>query len=531
MFRLPPKTVPVRPYLVTLVVLFVLWFLVAGWITNRHMAWQGGEMAVQAALKTHEAHKRFDYGLEGVVDILYAVPAALSRDADIRRLLETRSAGAKARVAYTLSRLAREIRFVHSFHVLDNQGRAMASGYVGEAADQAGLINIPLLLKPGREGVQYVMDEKTGGEFYFSVPVYDRDRLIGAVAARMEWSGLSSLMGQALGFIVDRQGVVVASVRPDFLLTALPDAPVQTMPEAERQALYGRKVFPAWPLTLVREHDGVPLFSLDKSEAFYFLHTFNLPGGELRLMVAEAAPSPSGWQPFFLVSLMCGWLSILVVIGSFYHFRQYRTAEYNRQQQDTLKKMVTTDALTGAYSRMAAEGLLEWACVQAEKNSAGCALLFVDLDKFKEINDGYGHSAGDVVLREAAHRMQACVRHSDSVVRYGGDEFLIILGSISHAGHVANIASSILAALREPISVENEILCISVSIGIALYPHDGGTFEVLSKHADEALYRAKNSGRARFVFYADRGMPQDGQPAPAGEDGGQVSPHTLEGSE
>lgn len=509
MYRRPLETIPARPYLVTLAVLFVLWFLVAGWITNRHMAWQGWEMAMQAALKTHEVHKRFDNGLQGVVDILYAVPATLSRDADIRRLLETGNVERKAQVAYSLSRLAREIRFAHSFHVLDNSGRVIVSGYTDKAADQERNTQFPVTLKPGRAGAQYGMDTQTGGgELYFSAPVYDKDRLLGAVAARMEWAELAGLMGQSVGFIVDRQGVVVAAVRPDFLLTAMPDAAVHTLPESERMALYGKTTFSSWPLVLEREYEGVPLFLLGGSghDGLYFLYTFSLPGEQLRLMVAEAAPAPSGWQPFFLVSLVCGWLGILVVIGTIYHFRQRRAAEHNRQQQDTLKKMVTHDALTGTYSRIAAERLLEQACAQAEKNSTGCALFFVDLDKFKEINDKYGHSAGDIVLRETGARLQSCVRHSDAVVRYGGDEFLVILSSICHAGHVANIAAAMLAALEQPISVENENLCISASIGIALYPHDGRSFAELSEHADAALYRAKNGGRARFVFYTDRDM-------------------------
>lgn len=527
MFKLPQKTISARPYLAVLAALFVLWFFAAVWITNRYTAWQGGEMAMQAALKTHESHKRFDYGLEGVVDILYAVPAALSRDADIRRLLETGDAEKKARVAYTLSRLAREIRFVHSFYVLDNQGRVVAAGYTGEAADRAAQHDVLLTIKPGRTGAQYGMDIKTGGggKLYFSAPVYDGDHLLGAVAARMEWEGLAGLLGQSVGFVADRQGVVVAAVRPGFLMTALPDAAVYNMPEAERLARYGRKDFAAVPLTLVREHEGVPLFSLGEGKGLYFLHMFKLPGGQLRLMVAEAAPSPSGWQPFFLVSLMCGWLSILVVTGVVYHFRQRRAAEYSREQQIILKKMVTHDALTGAYSRIAAERLMEQACMQAEKSGTGCALLFVDLDKFKDINDGHGHSAGDIVLRETGMRLQSCVRHSDAVVRYGGDEFLVILAAIYHASHVANVAATILTSLAQPVKVEDgSELCISASIGIALYPHDGTTFAELSAHADEALYRAKDSGRARFVFYTDRdaalpGLPDSsGKASPAGKD-------------
>lgn len=344
MYRRSFETISVRPYLATLAVLCVLWFLIAGWITNRHMVWQGWEMAMQAALKTQEDHKRFDNGLQSVVDILCAVPETLSRDADIRHLLEASNLERKTQVASFLTRLAREIRFAHSFYVLDNRGQIIASGYTNEGDAQDNKTRFPSALQPGKAGVQYMISDAGEGELYFVAPVYNKSQLRGAVASRIEWSGLANLMGRAIGFIVDQQGVVVAAVRPDFLLTTMPSATVHTLPESDRMASYGKVTFPDWPLVLVREDEGVPFFSLDEKSGLYFLHTFHLPGGELRLMVADIVPAPSSWQPFFLVSLVCGWLGILVVIGTIYHFRQKRVAAYNLQQQDALKKMVIHDA-------------------------------------------------------------------------------------------------------------------------------------------------------------------------------------------
>ena len=129
------------------------------------------------------------------------------------------------------------------------------------------------------------------------------------------------------------------------------------------------------------------------------------------------------------------------------------------------------------------------------------ALLFIDLDKFKEVNDTLGHSMGDILLAEAARRIGECVRDTDTVARLGGDEFIVILAKLDDAGSAERIAGSILQKLAEPFRLGDELAHVSASIGITLYPDDATGVEDLLKNADQAMYMAKDKGRNRFSYF------------------------------
>ena len=130
-------------------------------------------------------------------------------------------------------------------------------------------------------------------------------------------------------------------------------------------------------------------------------------------------------------------------------------------------------------------------------------LMFIDLDKFKPINDNYGHAVGDLLLKEAAQRMQNCVRESDTVARVGGDEFVVLLASLTQDHDAHEVAEKIRHALNLPFEISGHTLNISSSIGIALYPAHGDNEKELVKHADLAMYYAKENGRNNVtVFHA-----------------------------
>lgn len=137
----------------------------------------------------------------------------------------------------------------------------------------------------------------------------------------------------------------------------------------------------------------------------------------------------------------------------------------------------------------------------AKRQGSLLALLFIDLDKFKPINDLWGHAIGDLVLQEVAQRMQACVRESDTVSRVGGDEFIVLLLNLSSVADAVQIAEKIRAALNEPMLLDGKELSISSCIGVALYPEHGQTQTELSRHADTAMYQAKERGRDRVVLF------------------------------
>ncbi|WP_162823768.1 EAL domain-containing protein [Lysobacter sp. TY2-98] len=159
------------------------------------------------------------------------------------------------------------------------------------------------------------------------------------------------------------------------------------------------------------------------------------------------------------------------------------------------------DHLTDLPNRVLMQDRLEHAVAAIPQGGRG-ALMFVDLDHFKTINDSLGHQVGDVVLQEVAHRLQSTVRPGDTVSRQGGDEFVVLLERLDDPQVAARAAERMIDAMRPPIDVEGHRLHVSLSIGIALYPQDANDRRSLMRHADAALYHAKHAGRARYSFFA-----------------------------
>ncbi|MBP8172086.1 MAG: EAL domain-containing protein [Pseudomonas sp.] len=162
------------------------------------------------------------------------------------------------------------------------------------------------------------------------------------------------------------------------------------------------------------------------------------------------------------------------------------------------------DALTNLPNRLLACDRMAQAIGQARRYQRRAALLFLDLDNFKTINDSLGHDAGDQLLREVAGRLQGAVREMDTVSRQGGDEFLIVLTEASDLDAISALAKHVLNSMIQPFSLKGMQIVTSVSIGVALYPEDGDDFAALLKHADLAMYQAKAAGRNAFRFFDAR---------------------------
>jgi diguanylate cyclase (GGDEF)-like protein len=160
------------------------------------------------------------------------------------------------------------------------------------------------------------------------------------------------------------------------------------------------------------------------------------------------------------------------------------------------------DTLTGLPNRSLFMDRLILTLAQARREMASPAVFFLDIDRFKGINDSLGHSVGDSVLREVARRIKTHVREADSVARFGGDEFTILVPVLERAEDAARIAAKVLDHVREPIHLGDRELCVTASIGISIYPQDGEDAESLVKNADAAMYRAKDHGRDDYQMYA-----------------------------
>ncbi|MEI6544980.1 MAG: EAL domain-containing protein [Methylococcales bacterium] len=159
------------------------------------------------------------------------------------------------------------------------------------------------------------------------------------------------------------------------------------------------------------------------------------------------------------------------------------------------------DALTNLPNRRLFIDRLEQKIYIAERMNSSLAVLLIDLDRFKEINDTLGHQVGDYLLVEVAKRITNCVSASDTVSRLGGDEFMIILSELNGHFHAETIAEKILASLNQPLKLNNELIYTSCSIGISMYPNNGNTTDDLIKNADQAMYQSKQSGRNCFSFF------------------------------
>ncbi|MDH3287214.1 MAG: EAL domain-containing protein [Betaproteobacteria bacterium] len=172
-------------------------------------------------------------------------------------------------------------------------------------------------------------------------------------------------------------------------------------------------------------------------------------------------------------------------------------------REGQLYQQARTDALTGLPNRFFFLDRLQQDLVQAQRGSGKLAVLFVDLDRFKSVNDSFGHSAGDELLREAAVRLRQCVREGDTVARLGGDEFTILINPLASTKTASAVAEHALAGLSKPFLIENLENVVTASIGIAVYPSDGANAEELMRNADTAMYRAKDSGRGMYVFFEE----------------------------
>jgi diguanylate cyclase (GGDEF)-like protein len=160
------------------------------------------------------------------------------------------------------------------------------------------------------------------------------------------------------------------------------------------------------------------------------------------------------------------------------------------------------DSLTGLPNRVLLRDRLEHAMARALRHRRRLAVLFIDVDRFKQINDSLGHTIGDALLCSVAQRLRGCVRHSDTVGRFAGDEFVLVLDELSGIDDAALIADKILVAMNAPHAIEGHDLHVTVSMGVSLYPDDGGDAESIIRNADVAMYQVKEAGRNSYAFFS-----------------------------
>lgn len=199
------------------------------------------------------------------------------------------------------------------------------------------------------------------------------------------------------------------------------------------------------------------------------------------------------------------WLSISAIRNSDGELTNYigifSLLSEHKSTAARLRELASSDPLTGLTNRNLLYDRAGQALAHAHRTGGKTAFLFLDLDGFKPINDAFGHAAGDRVLKEVAKRLKACVRESDTVARFGGDEFMLLLPELKTDAEVAAIAEKITCSISQPIAIGEQECHVGVSIGISIYPEDGDSVEELVKHADEAMYHAKATGKGHSEFF------------------------------
>ncbi|MEW8459170.1 MAG: diguanylate cyclase, partial [Candidatus Thiodiazotropha endolucinida] len=194
------------------------------------------------------------------------------------------------------------------------------------------------------------------------------------------------------------------------------------------------------------------------------------------------------------------WLAGVSAIW-FYGRRSRQRLHERKDYEDQIWHQANFDSLTGLSNRNLFLDRLDRVLAYTQRQQSMLALLFIDLDRFKYVNDALGHAIGDQLLKEAGRRLRLCVREMDTVSRLGGDEFTVILPAINEGQSVVRVATSILTELSRPFDLAGQEAHISASIGITLYPQDGSNSGMLLQNADTAMYQAKAEGRNTFRFF------------------------------
>ena len=222
--------------------------------------------------------------------------------------------------------------------------------------------------------------------------------------------------------------------------------------------------------------------------------------GFFLLTVNLLAAASFSFSPYVFIHMLFQALICLFFAKSIRHL--LLTSKEQEEKSKQLAFLAYHDTLTGLPNRRLFNDRLERALLHAKRNEQLAAVMFLDMDRFKDVNDSLGHAYGDRLIRLAAERLLGCLRGSDTVYRQGGDEFTILLESFAKPDDARVVASRIQMALEEPFILDGMPVTITASIGIALYPLDGQLPEQLMAFADEAMYAAKNRGHNQFQFYA-----------------------------
>lgn len=516
-----------RRYVRHALVIAVGWGVAAWILADRYVDWRVSAELAEAQRELSLEISDIASGIERNLSVFHGLPALVARDAAVRHALAavrgepTRPAAADERRAQwtrnpalaelnaSLAGSSLDIRALSVLWVMDPAGDCIAASnsrapesFVGVNYEDRAYFKSAM---DGVWGQQFAVGRATGiPGMFFSAPVEDAGRVVGAVAAKVDMGYLSSWVNLANAFITDSYGVVVLAQNRAMEMRAVPWATVGQLSPGQRldryrQEAIGHIVLNPW------EGNVPDLYRLEDGHLPVLVRSQHLLDTDLAVTVMHPVPGlvsrQSDARDYFVMTAVFGWLCVVAGSVALYHVVNRQRRRRYREYQAQLEHMASHDALTGLYSRSVIDVLIGQGVSLAARTGRSLAVLFLDMDLFKDINDSMGHESGDLVLQEVARRLRGTVRASDPVVRYGGDEFVVLLNDVDSPDTAALLAGKILDALRTPFAVHDVTLNLTASIGIALYPDDGDTASLLLRNADSALYRAKAAGRSDYRFY------------------------------
>lgn len=524
-----PDQLSSRPFILASALILLIWLLTSWFIAQSYVSWQTDQTFAATEKKARVDIGELYEGLQRTISLLHAVPSIISRDESMQHsLLEFNKRPDLAqmpedkrnqylqripvlkKINSELAAAEKDIAVISVLWLMTTNGIAIAASNANTPESFVGTIYSDReYFKEaisGHNGQQYAMGRRTSiPGLFFSAPVHLDNEIIGAIGSKIDLSYLYNWISQTNGFLIDEYGVIIQAADPEYELMVMPDAEISRLSDKQRYARYLQSDFKTLELKPWESNTNAPIYQLTGKKNPFYVLSAELKDHNLKLMIAlespELAQKSTRTKILFLTLATGGTLFILLIAALTYHFKALQLVRKNRARQELIEHLTSYDSLTGLYSRSLTDQLINQGISMAARRQALFAILFIDLDLFKDINNSFGHEIGDDVLRELASRIKSTVKEMDIVIRHGGDEFIVLINDITDPEEAASIAMNLQNSIRQPFVIQSTSLVLSASIGIAIYPNDGETPSLLLRHADTALYNVKAKGRADYSFY------------------------------
>ncbi|NTV70090.1 MAG: EAL domain-containing protein [Azonexaceae bacterium] len=526
-----------RPFAIFWLLASLIWSL-GTVVMSYHYVDQQARAAYQDAADNATTALNDAYlGLSGNIRDLHATPATVARIESVHRVLEhfarhpvspALSVGeAQAQISQArvgdlnreLSEIASQKHSMGVIWLISKNGRAVAASnadtpesFVGTDYSDREYFKAAI---EGRDGSQFAVGRVSNMPgLFFSAPVKSKEEIVGVVAGKISLDFLTHWANQSNAIITDENGVVISAKDKSLVMKVVPDGAAKAM---SRDYLVNRYKRPSLDEISIRPFESGIAQSIAKDfglDAYGGLVTIGATGKPLLIaskaiddeLINISTVQPvdavkSLFKDFVFVALigcLFGGFLISTLTNLVYWYLDRQLASRNRAQRQLVRQMAEIDSLTGVLN---SSGIEQRIRKLTQDGDASC-LMLIDLDFFRDVNDTLGRERGNDALRQIALRIRAVVPDSGAVIRYGSDEFVVLL-SIGSESDAIETAQQILDAIKVPLDVLGEQQVITASIGIAMYPQEGTTSASLLSNADAALHRAKQSGKADYCVYRE----------------------------